>query len=141
VSPKPKPVSGPFDPSPPLVASAPPSWLKPLFPPPHEATQAMPTPSTPTTKESRRIGFSSDAKISTQLEGQQPSGFMFPHILKAPQLVAPASPGHVTLQLSTLVQSTAQLPVHVTLHDPELLQLICELSPALTVHVFALSQL
>ena len=66
---------------------------------------------------------------------------MLPQTLKAPQVVAPASPGHVTLQLSTLVQSTAQLPVHVTLHEPELLQLICELSPAVTVHDFALSQL
>ena len=66
---------------------------------------------------------------------------MFPQTLKAPHVVAPASPGHVTLQLSTLVQSTAQLPVQVTLHDPELLQLICELSPAVTVHAFALSQL
>jgi hypothetical protein len=45
------------------------------------------------------------------------------------------------LHASTLVQSTVQLPVHVTLHAPELLQLICEPSPAVTVHVFALSQL
>ena len=66
---------------------------------------------------------------------------MFPHTLMAPHVVAPASPGHVTLQLSTLVQSTAQLPVQVTLHEPELLQLISELSPAVTVHALALSQL
>ncbi len=52
----------------------------------------------------------------------------------------PASP-HVTLQLSTLVQSTAQLPVHVTLHEPELVQLMFESLPAVTVHAFALSQL
>ena len=66
---------------------------------------------------------------------------MFPHIFRAPHDVAPASFGHVTLQLSTLVQSTVQLPVHVTLHEPELLQSICELSPAVTVHALALSQL
>ena len=66
---------------------------------------------------------------------------MLPQILSDPQEVVPASPGHVTSQLSTLVQSTAQLPVHVTLHDPELLQLTVELSPAVTVQLFALSQL
>ena len=66
---------------------------------------------------------------------------MFPHILRDPHVVSPASSEHETLQLSTLVQSTTQLPVQVTLQLPELLQLICEPSPAVTVHVLALSQL
>ena len=64
---------------------------------------------------------------------------MSPQTLLSPHEVAPASPGHVTLQLSTLVQSTMQLPVQVTVHELELLQSIVEWSPAVTVHVFWLS--
>lgn len=63
-----------------------------------------------------------------------------PHTLSAPQVRGWAPFGHITLQLSTLVQITVHVEVHVTLHEFELVQLMVDPAPAVTVHVLALLQ-
>lgn len=63
-----------------------------------------------------------------------------PQTLLAPQDSGCAPFGHVTSQLSTLVQITVHVDVHVTVQEFELVQLMVDPAPAVTVHVFELLQ-